>query len=80
MTHGGWADDSGEIIAIDEHAALCLAAHQAGSRLWQALVDGTSLEKLVNSLSELYASTPDRLATDVDALFTVFDERGLLNC
>ena len=27
----------------------------------------------------LYAGTPDRLATDVDQLFGVFDERGLLN-
>ena len=79
MTHGGWAEDDAEIIAIDEHSALCLAAHEAGSPLWQALVDGTTLEKLVESVSERYATRPDELATDVDALFGVFHERGLLN-
>ena len=42
MTHGGWDVDDAEIIAIDEHSALCLAAHEAGSPLWQSLVDGTS--------------------------------------
>ena len=79
MTHGGWADADADIIAIDEHSALCLAAHDAGSPLWQALVDGTSLEKLVNVRLDALRRTPDRLAPDIDELFGVFDERGLLN-
>ena len=79
MTHGGWTDADADIIAIDEHSALCLAAHEAGSPLWQALVEGTSFEKLVKSVSMHYAGAPDRLAPDVDELFGVFDERGLLN-
>ncbi len=78
MTHGGWVDEHADIIAIDEHSALCLAAHEAGSPLWQALVEGTSLEKLVQSVSAQYAATPDRLQSDVDELFVAFDERGLL--
>ena len=79
MTHAGWADEHADIIAIDEHSALCLAAHEAGSPLWQALVEGTSMEKLVRSVSTYYAAMPDRLQSDVDQLFAAFDERGLLN-
>lgn len=78
MTHGGWVDEHADIIAIDEHSALCLAAHEAGSPLWHALVEGTSIEKLVASVSARYATTPDRLPSDVDELFAAFDERGLL--
>jgi hypothetical protein len=78
MTHGGW-DEHADIIAIDEHSALCLAAHEVGSPLWQVLVEGATLEKLVESVSEQYAGSPERLASDVDQLFSAFDERGLLS-
>ena len=79
MTHGGWDVDDADIIAIDEHSALCLAAHEVGSPLWQPLVDGTSREKLVVSVSAQYATRPEALAADVDELVSAFDERGLLN-
>jgi hypothetical protein len=77
MSNEHW-DDVAEVIAIDEHAALCLAAREAGSPLWHALVAGTTLERLVAAVSEAYACSSERLATDVDALFEAFDERGLL--
>ena len=79
MTHGGRADEDADIIAIDEHSALCLAAHEAGSPLWQPLVEGTSLEQLVDSVTRHYAGTPDRLEPDVDELFAAFAARGLLD-
>ena len=78
MTHGGWDVDDADIIAIDEHSALCLAAHEVASPLWQGLVQGTSLEKLVDWVTAQYAEMPDRLAIDVDDLFAAFDARGLL--
>jgi hypothetical protein len=78
MTHGGWADDDAQIIAIDEHSALCLAAHDAGSPLWQVLVSGTTIDRLIAAVSAVYATTPDRLASDIDRLFAVFDDRGLM--
>lgn len=79
MTSGAWNDEDGDIVAIDEHSALCLAARDAGSPLWQALIEGTSFEKLVAALSAQYASRPEDLAPDVDRLFAVLDDRGLLN-
>jgi hypothetical protein len=78
MICDGWVDEGGEVIAIDEHAALCLAANEVQSPLWRALVDGTTIEKLVASVSEIYANSTDQLATDIDELFDAFAERGLL--
>jgi hypothetical protein len=72
-------DAGGEVIAIDEHAALCLAAREAGSPLLCALIAGTTLQKLVAAVTETYASSSERLAADVDALLVAFDERGLLH-
>lgn len=77
MTHGGWADDA-DITAIDEHSAICLAAHETGNPLWGALVEGTTFKRLVDSVTAVYASMPDQLPADVDALFAAFRERGLL--
>jgi hypothetical protein len=79
MTHDGWSDEDGEVIAIDEHAALCLAAREVGSPLWRALVAGTTLENLVAAVSEAYACSSERLAADVDDLLEAFGERGLLH-
>jgi hypothetical protein len=78
MVEDGWADAGGEVIAIDEHAALCLTANECGSPLWHALVAGTTFEKLVAEVTELYAASSERLATDVDVLLAAFGERGLL--
>ena len=78
MVYDGWADEGAEVIAIDEHAALCLAANEVQSPLWRALVEGTTLEKLVASVAEIYENSSDRLAADVDELFAAFAERGLL--
>jgi hypothetical protein len=77
MVDDGWANDGAEVIAIDEHAALCLAANEVQSPLWSALVNGTTLEKLFASIAELYATSVDQLATDVDTLLLAFAERGL---
>jgi coenzyme PQQ synthesis protein D (PqqD) len=77
MVDDVWADDGAEVIAIDEHAALCLAANEIQSPLWRALVDGTTLEQLVASVAELYATSADRLSADVDELLLAFAQRGL---
>ena len=71
MTDGRSAD----IIPIDEHAAQCLAADESGSPLLPAIIEGTTLEKLISAVSELYAGCSDRLAGDVDSLLAVYDDR-----
>jgi hypothetical protein len=72
MTDEPWAD----IIPIDEHAALCLAADESGSPLLEALVDGTTLERLAAAVERRYADCSDRLADDVDRLLDAYSRRG----
>src|SRR6478735_597751 len=69
---------SADIIPIDEHAALCLAATESGSPLLPAIVNGTTLEKLVASVEQLYGGWPERLSADVDQLLDVYTQRGLM--
>jgi hypothetical protein len=66
-----------DVIPIDEHAALCLAADQSGNPLLEALVDGTSLAGLVTAVERLYCDQPDRLADDVDRLLAAYERGGL---
>jgi hypothetical protein len=63
-----------DIIPIDEHAALCLAADRSGSLLLEALVDGTTLAELVTAVEMLYRDRPDRLAADVDELLAAYEQ------
>lgn len=72
MTEERWAD----IIPIDEHAALCLAADESSSPLLQALIDGTSLARLEAAVERLYLRRPERLAGDVDQLLETYASRG----
>ena len=73
MTDERW----GEVIPIDEYAALCLAADESGSPLLQALVDGTTLEKLCVAVERLYARWPERLVGDIDRLLDADTSRSL---
>jgi len=66
-----------DVIPIDEHAALCLAADQSGNPLLQALVDGTTLANLLTAVERLYRDQPDRLADDVDRLLAAYERGGL---
>ena len=79
MTSDGWADAGGEVIALDEHAAWCLAARETRNPLWHALVVGTTFDSLVTAVSELYETSADHLAGDVDRLLATLDDRGLLD-
>jgi hypothetical protein len=78
MSSDGWVDAGGEVIALDEHAAWCLAARESRNPLWHALVVGTTFDKLIAAVSELYECSADQLAGDVDRLLDALDDRGLL--
>jgi hypothetical protein len=65
-----------DVIPLDEHAALCLAADQSGNPLLAALVDATTLAKLVTAVERLYCDRPERLAGDVDRLLAAYGRSG----
>ena len=81
LRHEGvaWKEVDGEIVALDETAAVYLAANPAGGLLWRALADGTTREALVAELMREYGiDRDDRASADTDAFLRDLRERGLL--
>ena len=78
-TEVAWKEVDGEVIALDERAALYLAANPAGALLWRALVDGTTRGELVDGLIAEFGIESDRASADVDAFLADLHERGLLD-
>ena len=73
-----WTDVDGEIVALDEDAAVYLAANPAGGLLWRALVSGATREMLAAALVAEYGISAERAQADSDAFVASLRERGLL--
>jgi len=73
-----WTDVDGEIVALDESAAVYLAANAAGGMLWRALADGATRESLATSLAREYGIPAERAQADTDAFLAELRARGLL--
>jgi len=80
LRHEGvaWKDVDGEVVALDERAAVYLAANPAGAMLWRALAAGTTRPELVRELMGAYGIAEARATADTDAFLADLDERGLL--
>jgi hypothetical protein len=81
LRHEGvaWKEVDGEIVALDETAAVYLAANPAGALLWRTLASGSSREALVAELMREYEIDRDTATTDTDAFLRDLRERGLLD-
>lgn len=73
-----WTEVDGEIIALDENAAVYMAANEAGALLWRGLVDGATRESLAGLLIERYGISRERAETDTDLFLTSLREHALL--
>jgi hypothetical protein len=73
-----WTDVDGEIVALDEDAAVYLAANAAGALLWRALAGGATRESLADALAREYDIPLERALTDTDAFIVALRERALL--
>jgi hypothetical protein len=73
-----WTDVDGEIVALDESAAVYLAANETGGLLWRTLVGGATHGELVSALVATYDVEPERAAGDIDAFLAALRERHLL--
>jgi coenzyme PQQ synthesis protein D (PqqD) len=73
-----WKDVDGEVVALDEHAAVYLAANPAGAMLWRALAAGATRPELERELVGAYGIDEARAAADTDAFLADLTARGLL--
>ena len=74
-----WKEVDGEIVALDEQAAVYLAANPAGALLWRTLAGGSTREALVAELMRAYEIDRDTASADTDAFLRDLRERGLLD-
>jgi Coenzyme PQQ synthesis protein D (PqqD) len=77
--HGvAWTDVDGEIVALDEGAAVYLAANRTGAMLWRELVNGATRDSLAEMLASAYGIPLERAAADTDAYLGALREHALL--
>jgi hypothetical protein len=74
-----WTDVDGEIVALDEDAAVYLAANSAGALLWRALAHGATRAALSQVLVDSYGISAERAEADTDAFLASLRERALLD-
>jgi hypothetical protein len=74
-----WTDVDGEIVALDEEAAVYVAANPAGALLWRALADGATRAALSQALVDEYGISAERADADTDAFLASLRERALLD-
>ncbi len=73
-----WTDVDGEVVALDEDAAVYLAANSAGGLLWRALVDGATRESLAEELVREYGIPLELAVADTDAFLATLKDHALL--
>ena len=73
-----WTDVDGDIVALDEQAAVYLGANPAGALLWRALVDGATRESLADKLAGEFGIPLERAQADTNAFLAALREHALL--
>lgn len=73
-----WREVDGEIVALDRATSVYLSINPSGAALWPALVDGATVDELVEMLLARFDVDPPRARADVDAFVGDLAERQLL--
>ncbi len=73
-----WREVEGRIVAMDVRTADCVALNRTGTRLWSAVVEGTSVEQLATALVEAFGLEEEAARRDVDAFVEALRARDLL--
>jgi Coenzyme PQQ synthesis protein D (PqqD) len=73
-----WKDVDGEVVALDERAAVYLGVNPAGALLWRSLAGGATHAELVAELAGAFGIAHERAAADTDAFLADLRARGLL--
>ena len=73
-----WKDVDGEVVALDERAAVYLGANPTGALLWRSLAGGATRAELVAELAGAYGIARERATADTEAFLADLGARGLL--
>jgi hypothetical protein len=74
-----WVEADGEIVALDDRSMHYLSANPTGALIWQALVEGTTRDELVEAVVAEFDVDQPTAGTDVDAFLAELSRLGLLD-
>jgi Coenzyme PQQ synthesis protein D (PqqD) len=74
-----WREIDGEVIVLEARRSTYLAANGAGTVLWNAMVAGSTRERLADELVRVYGIERERAVADVDGFIAALAEQGLLD-
>jgi hypothetical protein len=73
-----WRQVEDEIVILDMKASVYASLNNAGRVLWLRLVDGATLDDLVEELMSVYGLDPDTARVDAQAFVAALNQQGLL--
>jgi hypothetical protein len=73
-----WREIDDEIVALDLRTSNYLGVNGTGTAIWPELVAGTTRERLIERLCELFEVEAGVAAADVDAFVEAVRGQGLL--
>jgi Coenzyme PQQ synthesis protein D (PqqD) len=67
-----------ETVLLDFEAGVYYGLDSVGSRMWELLAEGKSLEEVNEAMVGEYDATPETIAHDLDALVAELESHGLV--
>lgn len=73
-----WREIDGETVVLDLTSAQYLGLNRSGTRLWSAIVAGSTEDDLIAVLVQDFDVSPERAAVDVQDFLALCRKRGLV--
>lgn len=74
-----WRDVNGEVIALDLDSSSYFSTNHSGALMWRALVEGGSVDQLIDLLRSEYGLSRADASIDVNEFLGSLREHGLLD-
>ena len=73
-----WREVDGEVVALDLRTSTYFTTNRTGGIMWKAMVDGCSVDDLVDLLQSTFGIDKSRAAEDVTAFLELLSKNKLL--
>lgn len=68
----------GELVILDLNTSCCFGLDEVGARMFETVVEMSSIDDAVKALSTEFDAAPERIHRDLDELVSELIQRGLL--
>lgn len=73
-----WREVDGEVVALDLRSSTYFSTNRTGAIMWHAMVDGCSVDDLIELLQATFGIDETRAAADVTAFLDLLSKNKLL--